>query len=101
MELNKLVSATRYIANRLKELNHLVVGMLLLRDFFIVYSQFEVSMAGARNAINSLTVYMNKRKLLLGDLSTGRLTPNIISPNGLKIYLGWTIKYLLANGLIL
>ena len=37
-EINKMMSATKYIVNMLKELNHIVLGVFPLTDFFIVYA---------------------------------------------------------------
>ena len=53
-------------------------------------------MAGARNHVTLLTVHMSKIKILVDDLSTGRLTPNTIAPKDLKIYLG-QIKVLIGK----
>ena len=52
--------ATKYIDNRLKEPNHLVLGVLQLTDFFVVYAHCQAVMADATNALMQITVHMNK-----------------------------------------
>ena len=69
----------------MKELNHILPGMLSPKDFYVVYAKHQEAMAEARNALTQMTMHMNKMKILLGDLSTGRLTPNVISSKDLNI----------------
>ena len=40
---------------------------------------------------------MNKMKILLGDLSTERMIPNIVVPKDLKTYVGHITKYFFKN----
>ena len=96
-KINKLISVTNYIVNRLRDLNHVFLGVLTLRDFFVIYAKCQAAMADVRNAVTQLTVHMNNRNILLSDLSTGRLTADIIALKVLKIYLEQITKYLLAN----
>ena len=54
-------------------------------------------MDDTRTAITELTVHMRKMKVLLGDWSTGKCTPNIIAPKHLKHYLGQKTKILIGK----
>ena len=52
-EINKSISATNYIVKRWKEFNHIVLGVLPLRHFFVVCALCQTAVADARNAITN------------------------------------------------
>ena len=62
-EINKLISPTRYIIKRLKEPNDIVLGVLTLRDLFVVYAQCQAAKADTRNTVIQLTAYIKKKLL--------------------------------------
>ena len=76
----------------MKELNDMVLGVSLLRDFVVVYTKCQTAMGDTRNAVIQLKVHMNKIKILLGGSLIQRLAPNIIAPKDLKIYIGQITK---------
>ena len=94
-QINKLTAATK--TSRLIQYNHLGLGVLLIGDLFVVLTQCQAVLAVVRDVITQMTVHMNKMKILLVDLTTGRLTLKTISHCALKKYLGQITKYLWAN----
>ena len=53
---------------------------------FVLYALCQVAMADAINAVTKLTLHISKIEIVLSDLSTVRLSPDIIAPKYLKIY---------------